>query len=372
MSRRDGAPDGVVIHVLTSLHFGGVEKHMEILARSAFLSVYDHRFCAIGEGGHVAANLASIPVRVTCLGLSCKIPNPRALYQLWRMFKREGPLIVHTHGAEANFHALIAAWFAKVPVRVGEEIGIPRHGRRARWVFKQVFRCAHRVVGISNAVVNWLVVHDEVPSEKAVRIYNPVEFPPHMPGQSNHRDGRFRLGYVGRLESVKNPEALIRATGILRDRGIPAEAWLVGDGSLASSLTELANDLEIAEHIHFLGYQESPFAKISMCHLYVQPSISEGFGLALVEAMGCAVPVLATSVGGAPEIITHDRTGWLIEKTDASAVAAELQRIWANRAVLPDIGQAGRDAVLSRFLPENYVRDLDHFYSALSHESLDQ
>ncbi|MES1946416.1 glycosyl transferase family protein [Salinisphaera sp. C84B14] len=109
-----------------------------------------------------------------------------------------------------------------------------------------------------------------------------------------------------------------------------------------------------------------------MCHLYVQPSISEGFGLALVEAMGCAVPVLATSVGGAPEIITHDRTGWLIEKTDASAVAAELQRIWANRAVLPDIGQAGRDAVLSRFLPENYVRDLDHFYSALSHESLDQ
>lgn len=364
MTEKQQRRRNLVIHVVTSLDFGGVEKRMEILARSAGSSVRKHCFCAIGGGGAAERRISALKRPVNCLGQSTAIPSFGAINQLVRLFRRLRPEVVHTHGAEANFHGLIAAWLAGVPVRVAEEIGIPTHSVRARRVFRQVYCLAHRVIGISESVTRWLVDGKEVAASKAIRIYNPVELPEGINTVPGQVPGRFRLGFVGRMEPVKNPLVLVEAVAKLRAEGIPAEAWLVGDGSQHGMLEARVAELDLGRHVLLLGYQDDPAQFVSQCDLYVQPSLSEGFGLALVEAMGCGVPVLATAVGGAPEIIEHERTGWLLEGSTLEQVVIDLRRAWLARNRLASVGRSGREAVLARFEPSKYLQDIEALYSS--------
>ncbi|MEX2505471.1 MAG: glycosyltransferase [Pseudohongiellaceae bacterium] len=365
MSRHNRDGSRTVIHVLTSLDFGGVEKRMEILARSTDMGARRHHFCAIGRGGAAEKRIEAASAQVDCLGQPTAIPSIRSIWTLVRIFRRLKPQVVHTHGAEANFHGLIAAWLAGVPIRIGEEIGIPEHSAKARLVFRQVYRLAHRVIGISNSVTEWLVDSGELPKSKAVRIYNPVELAVALMSTPGKVPGRFRLGFVGRLEPVKNPLVLIEAVAKLRAEGIPAEVWLVGDGSQLGMLETRTAELGVGEHVRFLGYRDAPMQFVSQCDFYVQPSLSEGFGLALVEAMSCGVPVLATAVGGAPEIIEHGRTGWLLEQSTVEQLVAALRHIWNDRDSLASVGRAGREAVVHRFKATEYVSELGALYDAV-------
>lgn len=353
---------GKVIHVVTSLDFGGVEKHMENIAFSCNNSVFEHSFIAITEGGSSEIKLRSLGFEVICLGKNSRIPSYAAVLSLFKLFKKVSPLVVHTHGAEANFHSLIAAQLAGVPVKIGEEIGIPNHSRKANLMFKFAYLFANKVIGISDAVTDWLIDNGEVPLDKAVRIYNPVVIPkPRI--EDEVPTGRFRIGFIGRLEPVKNPLSLLEAVALIVDKGYDVELSVVGDGSQKQLLIDRANELKISDRVIIHGFQDVPDRFIRKCNVYVQPSISEGFGLALVEAMGCAVPVIATAVGGAPEIIQDNHTGWLIHKTDAETIANKLIEVLEMpEDKLFDIGLAGRKSIETRFEPAAYMKELELLY----------
>jgi len=354
----------VVLHIFTSLGFGGVEKRGETIAAYQQHARWEHVFYAIDYCGDACEKIRSFGAVAHGLSCSPKIPNMYAIAAIFRVIKKIKPNVIHTHGAEANFHGLIAAWLAGVPIRIGEEIGIPNHSALAKKVFRQVYRLSHRVVCISNAVKDWLINNNEVPVGKAVRIYNPVEL--YIPEeQLRGPEHIFRIGFVGRLEPVKNPLALVEAVARLRDENVPVELWIVGDGSQRAELEKRIEKHALQKNARLFGYRKNPIDYVSQCDLYVQPSLSEGFGIALVEAMGCGVPVLATSVGGAPEIITHGETGWLIDQPDASGLYKALIKIWRQRQNLPAIGVAGRLAVQGRFEPTAYIEELDFLYSSL-------
>lgn len=352
-----------VMHIVTSLDFGGVQKHMENIASAYNESNFKHSFIAIGLGGSSEVKLRELGFEVICLGQQAKIPSYSAVLSLFKLFKREGVTVVHTHGAEANFHGLIAAWLAGVPVRIGEEIGIPKHGLKAKLMFKLAYFFSSKVVGISSAVTSWLLESGEVPAHKAIKIYNPVVIPsPRI--KDDISTGRFRIGFVGRLEPVKNPLALVEALALVVKQGVDAELSIVGDGSQKQLLIDRAAELQISDRVIVHGFQDKPDQYVRRCHVYVQPSISEGFGLALVEAMGCAVPVIATAVGGAPEIIDDGYTGWLINKTDAATIASKLIEVLAMpEEQLFDVGLQGYQSVETRFEPAAYMLELESLYT---------
>lgn len=335
---------------------------METIARRKMPGQIQNKFVAIAGGGAASAKLREFGHSVSCFDVRAQIPSVTAIVKLYFHFRREQPHVVHTHGAEANFHGLIAAFLARVPVRIGEEIGIPTHQPFARFVFRQIYRLADEVIGISNSVQNWLIESKEVPPNKAIRIYNPVEIPSFTRVNPGMKSTRFRIGFVGRLEPVKNPLILVEALAQVRKLGIPAEVWMVGDGSLRAELEERAAECDISQYVSFFGYCENPEELIRQCDLYTQPSISEGFGIALVEAMGSGIPVLATPVGGAPEIIEDNVNGWLLEKPTVRCLTDSLVALWARRSHFQSIGLAGRSAVADRFTPENYVNRLGSEY----------
>lgn len=351
-----------VVNIFTTLDFGGVESRAVILNSFFNKDTSDFLFIAISHGGKAAEDINLAGGKVIVLNSKAFIPSIKAIVSLYRQFKKNQPDVVHTRGAEANFHGLIAAWLARVPVRIGEEIGIPSHSVKAKLLFKFCYLFAHKVVGISNAVTNWLIESGEVPASKAVKIYNPVIIP-QARGDEDIPTGRFRIGFVGRLEPVKNPLALVEALAIIVKKEIDAELWIVGDGSQKQALLGLASTYGVSERVILHGFQDQPDNFVRHCHLYVQPSISEGFGLALVEAMGCAVPVLATAVGGAPEIIRDGETGWLVKQTDPEALANKLiELLTLSKDELIAVGKRGRESVETRFEPASYIAELESLY----------
>lgn len=351
-----------VIHVVTSLNFGGVERHMEVIAGALQHATMKHVFVAIGGGGAAAEKMLSMGVEIICLDRSSGIPSWAAFSALFRLFRRVRPMVVHTHGAEANFHALPAAWMAGVPVRVGEEIGIPRHSWKARLGFRLVYRFAQKVVGISEAVGRWLVDSAEVPHEKVVAIYVPVDLSD-IRACEGVPTGAFRVGFVGRLEPVKNVLALFEAFVSLIEQGVNAELWIVGDGSERAELERRVIATGLAERVRLWGYQAAPSSLVRQCHVYVQPSLSEGFGIALVEAMACGVPVIATAVGGAPEIIENGSTGWLIDEPTPGSIANSLVKAHEMAPeTLWHMGIQAKGAVEGRFEPLKYLQRIEALY----------
>jgi len=357
-------PRNAVLHLVASLNFGGVEKHLEIIARHSNGSQYRPIFCAIAQGGATEKLLLDLGHEVICLGMDAKIPNLNAIYKLTKLILHTRPLIVHTHGAEANFHGIIAAFIARVPVRIAEEIGIPTHSNLAKLAFLIIYKLANRVIGISDSVVNWLIASGEVNIGKAVRLYNPVILPPQKKSVISKHNDVFRIGFVGRLEPVKNPMVLLKMVKRLHEAHIPVELLIVGDGSLRRALEEQVDEQMLRKQVVFFGYQDDPFQIIGECDLYIQPSISEGFGLAIVEAMSCGVPVIATAVGGAPEIIQHGVTGWIVPVSDEpSLISAVKIAIAQGPDKLCAMGISARKSVEGRFDPEHYIASLEDLYS---------
>ncbi|MCI5149053.1 MAG: glycosyltransferase [Candidatus Electrothrix sp. MAN1_4] len=351
----------LVIHVVTSLDFGGVERHMEIIGHMLAHAQFRILFVAIGDGGAAEKKLRNLGANVVYLGQKTKIPSLGALYALLKLFWREKPVVVHTHGAEANFHGLLAARAIHIPVRIGEEIGIPNHSKFAKRIFRYVYSTAHRVIGVSQAVTDWLVESGEVNEKKTVCILNPVQLSGLRSRKRN--DTVFRIGFVGRLEPVKNPKVLLDVFNVLLNKGIPAELWLIGDGTECAAIENRIHKLELQEKIHLLGYRNNPSFFLHQCDIYIQPSLSEGFGLAIVEAMGCGLSVIGTATGGIPEIVRDGVTGWIVEEPNIeSLVDALLKAYQLGSDQLFEMGKKAHRSVENRFDPITYLEQLEKLY----------
>lgn len=352
----------IVLHVLIALDFGGVEKHIEVIANNANHSEYDHLYCVIGNGGRSEQYINNINNSVMVLNSKTKIPSLISIFRIYKVIKKLNPSVVHTHGGEANFHGLIASFLARTKLRIAEEIGIPKHSKKARLIFRQIYRLAHQVIGISDSVCTWLVNNKEVSKDKVVKLYNPVEIPESVLLKIYDKS-RFRVGFVGRLEEVKNALSLLFSVHELNNKGYPIDLWLVGDGSQKLKIEEYIEKHKLHNLVKVFGYKENPYSYMQHCDLYIQPSISEGFGIALVEAMSVGLPVIATSVGGAPEIIKDGTSGWLINKTDAATISSAILVALMNKDQLLSMGEAAKSTVIDRFTPVSYLKKLDNIYN---------
>lgn len=352
-----------VLHVTWSLSFGGVERQLQLIAQTA-TARYRHEFLALGRSGEAAERIAEAGSPVTAWSMR-EEQRLRLTQRLFRTLRRTRPNVVHCHGLEGNLFGLPAAWLAGIPVRVGEEVGVPEHGPPTKLALAVVYRMAQRVVGVSDAVTNWLVESGEVPWRKAVRIYNPVILPtvtagPRLP------DAPFRIAFVGRLEPVKNAGALIEAVAYLAAEGLKCELHVVGDGSERETLEQRAIGLGASDHIRFHGFMSDPSSVLADVQLYVQPSLSEGFGIALVEAMGCGLPAVASRRGGMPEIVTHGVNGWLVEPPTSKTLTSTIRAAAGLRpAELAKMGRDARSSVQGRFTPEIYVAQIEQLYDDL-------
>jgi glycosyltransferase involved in cell wall biosynthesis len=355
-----------VCHLVTALGYGGVERQMRVIAESTLDRRGTLHFVAIASGGMTRDAIAQTGHHVTCLQSAPSAYSATTFLAVLRAIGRLRPDVVHTHGAEANFHGLPAAFLVRVPVRIGEEIGLPSHSRLARFAFRQVYRFAHRVIAVSSLVADDLVRTGEVAREDIAVIEYPVRpLASTAPGGRTPR-ARPLCGFVGRLVHSKNVVAVLDALQALAAHGRPFDFQVIGDGPERSALDEATRARGLGAYVTFLGYQDRPEDSVRNWDVFVMPSAHEGYCIALIEAMAMGVPAISTMVGIAPEVIQEGESGWLVPVGDTQALTEKLDQVLSlPGAARHAIGTAGQREVVERNSPARYVARLDALYTAV-------
>lgn len=350
-----------IIRLTTLLDFGGQEKQYISFTNQKEILQNDYVFAAIGHGGFAEKNMRAKGFKVKIFNQNPAIYNLKNIWILYKTFRKEKPDIVHTAAAEANFHGIIAAKLAGVKTIVAEEIGFPNHSSKAKFIFRQVYRLTNKVIGVSKAVTENLINIEEITEKKGVVIYNPVSAPKKIRReQSDH----FTIVSVGRLEIVKNQQLLLRAFAGMQDQTV--HLILVGEGRERQNLQNLIDKLHLQDRVTITGFVSEPEKVLARADIFVLPSLSEGFGIAVVEAMQMGVPCLCSKVGGIPEFVEEGKTGWLFNPQNPDELIDKLNKILTLKETeLREIGNQGRKSVISRFSEERYIQTLEQFYKSL-------
>jgi glycosyltransferase involved in cell wall biosynthesis len=353
-----------ILRLTTLLDFGGQEKQYLSFTEKPELLQHQYIFAAIGFGGNAEDTLRKRGFEVHILNRKFAIKNISNIWMVYKLIKRIKPDIVHTAAAEANFHGIIAAKLVGVKTIIGEEVGIPNHSSTAQKIFRLVYKLADKVVGVSLSVKNHLVAINEISENKGEVIYNPVSIPTKFPKPDSEK---FEIVYVGRLEVVKNVENLIKA--FANSNNANAHLTIVGDGRERNNLEELSSKLQLESKITFTGFISEPSKYLSNADLFVLPSFSEGFGIAVAEAMFLKIPVLCSNVGGIPEFVKDQKNGWLFNPNNVEELSTKLDEIIAmDYSSLIQIGMNGYEGVSDKFTVEKYIYNLEGFYNKLHHD----
>jgi len=350
-----------IVRITTLLDFGGQERKYISFTQNPSWLVNDYIFAAIGHGGHAEELIRERGFDVIIFNQKPNISNLKNIWLLYKWFRRIKPDLVHTAAAEANFHGTIAARLAGVKVVVAEEIGFPSHSSKARLVFRMIYNWCDKVICVSKAVQQFLVTINEIKPEKGVLLYNPVGEPKSI--KSDLSDA-FTIVCVGRLEKIKNQQLLIKAFARLKDKS--TKLILVGDGREKENLYKLITDLDINKRVEITGFSAAPEKYLAKANLFVLPSLSEGFGIAVVEAMQQGLPCLCSSIGGIPEFIEENKTGWMFNPTNEEELYEKLEVIIdLPQSERNDVGAKAKAYVLQNFSEKKYVTELENLYRQL-------
>lgn len=267
--------------------------------------------------------------------------------------------VAHIHAHYATHPALVAYLIHRL---TGIRYSITVH---AHDIFKEKpmlttkLKAAEFIVAISEFNRNYLI--QQVGSWVRDKIHvihcgvAPEEYPPAVLPQQP--PARFEIIHVGSLQPYKGQRYLIQACARLRQQGIPVHCRLIGGGELRSELQKLISSLGLETAVELIGpkTQEEIKCLLPSAHCYVQPSVvtpsgkMEGIPVALMEAMACGLPVVATELSGIPELIRSGESGYLVPPQDAQALADALTFIYNNPAIAAKTAQAGRAFVAKEF-----------------------
>lgn len=160
------------------------------------------------------------------------------------------------------------------------------------------------------------------------------------------------IGSIGRLDAMKGHDVLLQAIAHIDD----IQVVILGEGEQRATLEQLAIDLGVRDRVSLPGWVDDPRAYLPTFDIFVLPSRSEGFPLAIVEAMLAALPVVATTVGSVAEAVIQGETGLLIEKDDVMGLVAALCCLKADAALRDRLGQRGREVAIARFTAQQMAK----------------
>lgn len=352
------------LHLAIFLDYGGIESQIRALAieyASRGLTS-EVEFWSIGYGGYTSNEISKLGFKVVEFNASVRIPNFILIHKLIKAIRDAKFGIIYTHGSEANFHGVISAKIARVPIIICEEIGIAKHSTIARYVFRSIFGLATTVIAGSQAMKRNIVLLKEAKPSKIEVLYVPIESKnTNMKVLNNDRE-ETKFVLLARLEEVKNIPLLIESLDLLKTQ-YSQDKWrldIYGSGSMISAILHQIENLKLEKHIILKGPTNNPKQILIDYDFYVQSSFSEGFGISMVEAMETGLPPITTAVGVAPEIIVNLENGFLVQSMNSKVFASHLaQACLLSQKEYIDMSERAIATVKNRFSSRHYIDQLN-------------
>ncbi len=347
-----------VCHVAFGLDMGGLEKLLVEFARHADRRRFDLRFVSIGWRGRLADEIESQGWPVEAMGEPSGL-KPSLVLRLARLFRRWKIDVVHTHDNRPLFYAAPAARLAGV-----RQVIHTRHGlsfgasSREQRVFHFLTGLTSRVVCVS-ADCQAATIQSGVAADRVQTIWNGIDLSRFA---YNGPTATGPVVAVARLSPEKDLKTLVRAIGIASAIDPELRLDIAGDGPCRTDLERLIGELDLGERVRLLGEIRDVPALLAQASVFALSSISEGVSLTLLEAMARGLPVVATQVGGNPEVVVEGETGRLIPPRDPEALAAAIQELRKNPEFAHRMGLAGRRRVETHFNVRRMVADYESLY----------
>jgi glycosyltransferase involved in cell wall biosynthesis len=344
-------PRPALAYVVNALNPGGTEKLVVEMAR-VFAREYDLSVVCLDEPGIWGRMLRREGISVHCLwrhpGMDLSMPG-----KLARLFRSIRARIVHAHQCTPWFYSALSRLRYRRPRLLLEEHGrfYPEVENRARALVNRrlIRKLTHRFVAVSADVRTRLERYEGLDASQIRVIYNGVSAPPRL--ETVQRDalraglgigpGDFVVGTVGRFDPIKNLPMLVNALAQLAPELPAMRGLLVGDGPEFPGVQALVEANGLAGRVTLTGFREDARQLAQCMDLFVLPSFSEGTSMALLEAIAAGVPVVVTAVGGNPEIVMADETGWVVPSDDVAALQCAVREAVRNPAERQRRAEAG-------------------------------
>jgi glycosyltransferase involved in cell wall biosynthesis len=306
-----------------------------------------------------------------------------SLVKLTALFKRERPHIVHTHTSKAGILGRWAAFLAGVPVIVHTPHGHVFWGYFTRMI-TEVFVILEKVTALITDKIITLTEQEKRDHLKA-RIASESKFTTIHSGVNIDRffnvsadntamkkslsipENFFVVGTVGRLTAIKGHRYLIEAARRVVDFRRDTAFVLLGDGELLDDLKDMTAALGIKENVKFPGWRPDVAEVMSVFDIFLLPSLNEGMGRVLVEAMAMGKPVIASDAGGISDVVIHGKNGLLVPAADPVALSSEIQSLMNDPEKRKQMGHVGKRTAV-RYSADSMVRKIDRLYVELLRE----
>lgn len=361
-----------VLHLITSLELGGAQSGLLLGLPRFENDEYEHILCSITDRMNMAEEFENAGVKTMSLQLQNKT-DFMVVWRLRKLLKEVKPDVLHTYLLHGNLLGRVVGSLTGVPVIISSERTI---GQARRWgrILTRLTNPLAQAVEVNSSAGKLSVIKELGVPESKVRIIRSGFDLNSITSQNVETNISNELGLnedtrvilmAGRLRPVKGIDYGIRAFTKLVEDVPNAHLIIAGDGEERENLEGLARSLSVHEKTTFLGVRSDLPGLLRESDAFLLPSLNEGFPRVAVEALAIGCPVVATNVGGTPEIVIDGHTGILVESKNSGQMADALKRVIEDSELSSKLVTQGRENTV-KYGIDSYVRSLDTLYTELT------
>jgi len=348
----------------------GGQRQSFLLAKTLHESGYPYRFVVqYGSPLHEKSKEAKLSIMPLKMRGEFDI---LASLRLSSAMKRNGCRLAHFHDAHSVALGWLAASWARVPLRViSRRVDFPiKENFLSRLKYKENIDA---IIAISEGVKK-VLLEGGIDSRKIHVIPSGIDFSPFERARSsdylrrelNFVPDDYLVGIVAALTDHKGHKFLIEASRILKEKAPRIKIIIVGEGPLQIELSKLVREIRVEDMVFFLGFREDIPQIMGSLDLFVLSSYLEGMGSSLLDAMASRLPIVATKVGGIPEVVIHGESGFLVPPRNPKSLANAILKLFNDRELSARFGQKGYEIVYKKFSAEAMARKVIDVYEMLA------
>jgi sugar transferase (PEP-CTERM/EpsH1 system associated) len=369
-----------VLHVVLSLGTGGLENGVVNIINGSDANLFQIDVLCLRSEGELARRIHNEQTNVFFDSSRSQGLN-NAISVIREANRNNQYHIIHTHGWATMLAGYLATLFSSQSLVINGEHGtLYFQTWRQRFMQKLLFNRMKINLSVSAALAKEISRRYNVKSERFIPILNGVDvekFKPNAVTRDRVRrelgisKGQVIVGSVGRLVEVKNYPSLIRAFSKVLSSFDNIKLVLTGDGPDRKALERLANDLEISKDVIFLGRRDDVPDVMTAFDIFVLPSFREGLSNTVLEAMSSGLPVVVTDVGGNPEIVIENTTGYLFEVDDVEYLSTKLLSLCKHKTELKRLSEAARNHISENYSLNKMVDNYQAVYRKLMSDRME-